>query len=393
MTSRKVKWLSLILAAAMTLSFSGCSNGSDDSSSESSDVSGGEEQIKPHKIGYIFRESVETDSLASQLLEQSIRASNRSSTDICYIDNVSLTDFEKAVKKLSDAGCTDIVSCSSAYANIVQSVARNYLDLNFTSFGDLDGGYNVSGYTELSYQGAYIAGFAAEFNSVAKKIGVVVDPGLYGAVATVNAVELGAQLNPDGGATVYAAAAEFDGEIENAVDALLGKGCDVIVCYTNSKHSADYCEAKGVKFVGCLDYREHESEYPHMLMYYYCLRDSYFLAQFKAMKMGTWELSTYLGDISNGIVQISPVTENKDVAKEGTQKLVDALVPHLTDGSAVVFRGPLKDTNNNVKYLETDIMTDRQIEDMDWYVHGVEVIGNFREPQTDLPTNDLEIKE
>lgn len=390
MTSRRIKWLSVILAAVMALSFSGCSNGSDDSS-ESSDVSGSEEQIKEHKIGYIFRESADTDSIASQLLQQSVRASNRSGTDICYIENVSLIDFEKAVKKLSDAGCTDIVACSPAYANLVQSVAQKYLDLNFTSFGDLNGAFNISGYAELPYQGAYVAGFAAEFNSVAKKIGVVVDPGLYCAVATVNAVELGAQLNPDGGATVYAAAAELDGEIENAVDALLGKGCDVIVCYTNSEHSADYCEAKGVKFVGCLDYRERENEYSHMLMYFYCLRDSYFLAQFKSMKMGTWELSTYLGDISNGIVQISPVKEN--VAKDGTQKLIDALVPHLTDGSAQVFRGPLKDTAGNVKYLGTDVMTDRQIEEMDWYVKGVEVIGNFREPQTDLPTNDLEIKE
>lgn len=393
MTSRRIKWLSLILAAVMTLSFSGCSKGTgDDSSSESSDVSGSEDdKIKEHKIGYIFRESAETDSFASQLLEQSIRASNRSGMDICYIENVSLTDFENAVKKLSDAGCTDIVACSPAYANLVQSVAQKYLDLSFTSFGDLNGGFNISGYAELPYQGAYVAGFAAEFNSPAKKIGVVVDPGLYGAVATVNAVELGAQLNPDGGATVYAAAAELDGEIENAVDALLEKGCDVIVCYTNSKHSADYCEAKGVKFIGCLDYSDSESEYSNMLMYFYCLRDSYFLAQFKAMKMGTWELSTYLGDISNGIVQISPVTES--VAKDGTQKLTDALVPHLTDGSAKVFKGPLKDTAGNVKYLETDTMTDREVENMSWYVQGVEVIGNFREPQTNIPPNDLEIKE
>lgn len=393
MTSRRTKWLSVILAAVMALSFSGCTNGTgDDSSSESSDVSGSEdEQIEERKIGYIFRESVNSNSFASQILRQSIRASNRSSMDICYIENVSLTDFEDAVKKLSEAGCTDIVACSPAYANILSSVARNYLDLSFTSFGDLDGGFNINGYCELPYQGAYVAGFVAEFNSKAKKLGIVVDPGLYGAVATVNAVELGAQLNPDGGAPVYAAAAEADDEIEKAVDALLDKGCDVIVCYTNSEHSADYCESKGVKFIGCLDYSERENEYTNMLMYFYCLRDSYFLAQFKSMKMGTWEMSTYLGDISNGIVQISPAMEN--AANDGTQKLIDALVPHLTDGSAQIFRGPLKDTEDNIKYLETDLMTDREVANMTWYVKGVEVIGNFREPQTDLPKNPLEIKE
>lgn len=392
MTSKKIKWLAAVLTLTMTISFAGCTRGTgDDSSSESSDVSGsGDEQIAPHKVGYIFRENVESNSFAAQLCQQRERASNRSSVDTCYIENVSLTDFEEAVKKLSAAGCTDIVSCSPTYANMLDSVAKNYLDLNFISFGDLNGGLNISAYSELPYQGAYIAGFAAEFNSKEKKIGVVADTGLTGAVAVVNAVKLGSQLNPDGGATVYAAGAEHDNEIEKAIDALLEKGCDVIVCYTDSGHSADYCESKGVKFVGCLDYSDRESEYSNMLMYFYCLRDSYFLAQFKAMKMGMWENSSYIGDMSNGIVQVSSAMK---AANDGTQKLIDALVPYITDGTAQVFKGPLKDTAGNVKYLETDIMSDMEVANMNWYVQGVEIVGNYRTPQTDIPSNSLEIKE
>ena len=49
-------------------------------------------------------------------------------------------------------------------------------------------------------------------------------------------------------------------------------------------------------------------------------------------------------------------------------------------------------TNGNVKYLETDIMNDNQIAAMDWYVQGVEVIGNFRKAQTDVAPNNFEIK-
>lgn len=391
MTSKKIKWerlLAAVLSVTLMFGFTGCSNGNDDSSSDSSDVSGDDEQIEVHKVGYIFRENIEDGGFAAQMCEQRERASNRSSVDTCYIDNVTLTDFEGAVQALSAAGCTDIVSCSPAYANVVNSVAKKYLDLNFISFGSLDGGINVSAYSESLYQGAYVAGLVANFNSNAKKIGVVADAGLADVVAVVNAVELGSQINQDGGATVYAAGAEKDKDIAKAIDALVDKGCDVIVCYTNSGYSADYCQKKGVKFIGCLDYSENETEYSNMLMYFYCRRDSYFLAQFKSMKLGSRDTASYIGDMSNGIVEVSPALN----AADGTQHLIDALVPYLTSGTAFVFRGPLKDTEDNIKYLETEVMTDYQIANMNWYVKGVETIGNFRETQSEIKPNNFEIK-
>ena len=394
MTSKRSKWmlfLSAVLSLTMTLGFTGCSNGTgDESSSESSDVSGGEEDpIEYHKVGYIFREKVSGGGFAAQICEQRERASNRSSMETCYIDGVTLTDFEEAVKTLSEAGCTDIVSCSPAYANILRTVAKNYMDLNFISFGAITDGINISAYSEAMYQGAYVAGLVAEFNSNAKKIGVVADPALSNMVAVVNAVELGSQINQDGGATVYVAGAEENDDIEKAIDALIGKGCDVIVCYTESNHSAEYCEKKGVEFIGCLDYSERENEYSKMLMYFYCQRDSYFLAQFKSMKMGMWTTQEYIGDMSNSIVNVSSALKE---ASDGSQELIEALVPYITSGAALVFRGPLKDTNDNFKYLENEILTDAEIAAMNWYVHGVEAVGDFREPNTTIAPSNLEIK-
>lgn len=392
MTSKKIRWgklLSAILAVIITLGAAGCSSGTDESS-DSSDISDSEvEHAEPHKVGYIFRESVAEGGFAGQMCEQRERASNRSSMDTCYIENVKIGEFEDAVKALADDGCTDIVACSHTYASIVNSVAKKYLDLNFICFGSLNSSMNCSAYSEAPYQGAYVAGLAANFNSKAKKIGVVTDPGLPDAVAVINAVELGSQINQDGGAVVFAAAAQKDKEIKQAIDALLERGCDVIVCYTNSPYSADYCQEKGVKFIGCLDYDENFNEYTNMLMYFYCRRDSYFLAQFKSMAMDTRDTMPYMGDMSNGIVNVSAALEK---AANGTQHLIDALVPYLTAGTAQVFRGPLKDTEGNLKYLETDVMSDREIANMSWYVQGVTTIGDFREMNTDIPENDFVIK-
>lgn len=394
MTSRKkgslwLRFLAAFLVLTMTVVFTGC-NSESESSSESSDVSGDEnEQLEPHKVGYIFREEVDFGGFAKQICEQRLRASNRSGVETCYIDGVTITDFENAVKALSDEGCTDIVSCSSVFVNVLNSVAKKYLDLNFISFGAITEGVNVSAYSESPYQGAYIAGLVANFNSKVKKIGVVTDPSLPDAVAVVNAVELGAEITQDGGSIVYAAGAEMNNEIERAIDALIGKGCDVIVCYTNSPHSEDYCEKRGVKFIGCLDYSEREHDYSKMLMYFYCQRDSYFLAQFKSMKMDNWSTTEYIGDMSNSIVNVSSAM---DICDDGTQALIDTLVPYLTSGAAVVFRGPLKDNTGVVKYLETDILTEQEIANMNWLVKGVEQVGDFRTQNGSLIPSDFEIE-
>ena len=382
--------LAAALAVTMTLGFAGCTNGDDDSSSDSSETSdGGEEKIENHKVGYIFREDASKNGFAAQLREQRERASNRTSVETCYIDNVTLTDFENAVKALADNGCTDIVSCSPAYTNVLNSAAKKYLDLNFISFGALNGNINVSAYSEATYQGAYIAGLVANFNSSAKKIGVVADPGLTSAVAVVNAAALGTELDQDGGATVYAAGAESDSEIEKAIDALTDKGCDVIICYTNSAHSAEYCEKKKIKFIGNLDYSEEESKFSNMLMYFCCRRDSYFLAQFKSMKLGTNEADDFIGDMSNGTVMVSPALKAAD---DGTQKLIDAIEPYVSNGSAIVFKGPIKDAEGNVKLLESDELSDGEILGMNWYVEHVETIGDFRRTQTDIKPNKFTIK-
>lgn len=79
--------------------------------------------------------------------------------------------------------------------------------------------------------------------------------------------------------------------------------------------------------------------------------------------------------------------------KEGTQQTRDALIPKLSAGGENIFKGELMDNNGVVKYMQGVKMTEREINNMDWYVRGVEIVGNFREPQTNLPTNNFEIKE
>lgn len=386
MVSRWLKRIAVLMALCMTITLAGCNRESEDSSSDSSGTSEVEETY--HKVGYIFYGDADTNGFSGQMNLQRVKAANRSGMETCYIDNVTVTDFEKAVKALVTAGCTEIVSGDAVFTNTLDSIAKKYMNINFINYGSTSSPANVSCYTELTYQGAYVAGMVAAYNSDKQKIGIVGDPNLLMNNATINAAALGMQIVFQN-ATLYAANASHDNEIEDAVDALLDNGVDVVICATASPHSADYCEQKGVKYIGSRDYRGMEEEHPNMLMYYCCRRDSYFLAQFKQMQLDTWMPEEFIGSMSNDIVVVSDALN----AKEDTQKTIDALKPRIVSGDAYIFRGELKDTSDSVRIMQSDYMSDAQIAAMDWYVKGVEYLGSFRSLQSELPPNSFEVKE
>lgn len=389
--SKWIKRLAVLLALCMLCCFTGCDGSGDQSSDLSSDSSDvGTEPKNYRKVGYIFSGDADEEfSFTWQMNQQRIMASNRCSMDTCYIDKVSIMDFETAVKKLAAEGCTEIVAASSNFTNIARSVSSKYMNLHFIVYGATASGSNLAAYTENVYQGAFVAGTVAAYNSETRKIGIVRDTDLLYNYAVVNAVALGAQRHVFKDATVYVAAAHEDSEIDKAISALIDKKCDVIICYTSSPRSAKYCQSRGVKFISNIDFSGHEDKYSNMLMYFYCKRDSYFLSQFKKMQMDQWSAENFTGNMGNGTVMTSKAIGD---SKADTQLLIDKLNPYISSGAAYIFDGEIIDNSNIVRYLQNSEMSYSEIYSMDWYVRGVESVGNFREIQQHFPENSFEVK-
>ncbi len=388
LTSKLIKILSIILCGFLVLGLAGCENGNSDSGS-SSDI--GEEETKSIKVGYIFRRDADADGFSGQINAQRKNAVKNcgGKVETYYIDNVAVADFESAVKALYSYGCEVIVSCSSTYTNVLSSIASRYMNISFINFGSLGlGTANVTSYVEDYYQGAYIAGTIAAYNSKNSKIGIVCDGNMHGIYPIVNAAAMGMR-NVYKSAEMCVVGATADNEIEEAVDALTAEGCDVIICYTESPHSADYCEQKGVKFIGSLDYSSNEDDYENMIMYFYSKRDSFFLAKFKELQFDEWETAPYQGTMANGLINVS---EALPKAKEKTQDIIDSLAPVITSGQLYIFKGEIRDINGIVKYMQKDILTEEEIYALNWYVQGVKVVGNFRRPNENPVPNNFEIK-
>lgn len=394
MTSRWHKALAALLALCMTAGIAGCSGG-ESSETDTTDTAQtaqtgetSETESEEVKVGYIFHGDAKTDGVSGEMNAQRILAGTHSSVETMYIDNVSITDFEKAVQTLANAGCSYIVSESPVYKNVLSSTAGKYMNINFIAYGTNVRSANIAAYTEEIFQGAYVAGMVAAYNSESEKIGVVADTDLLYPIPVINAAALGMQLVYSD-AEVVAAFATADDEIETAVNALKNDGCDVIICYTESRRAAQLCEEKGIKFIDSVDHGSDYSDYGNMLMYFGCGRSSYYLSQYKKMTMDTWEGDTFTGTMANGTVTVSDALP---AAKDGTQDIIGALVPKVTGGLAYIFNGELKDINGSVKYLKGDYMSAAEIYNMDWYVYGVRLLGNYRQPVTDLTENSFEIQ-
>ena len=393
MTAGWLKKLSAMLALCVMIGcFSGC-NG--DSTQQSATAETGEagtsevEQEEIIKVGYIFMGECDEPGATMDANEQRLAAAMHTDVQSCYIDNVTITDFSKAVDKLVEAGCTYIVSANSRYTNILTEVAGKNMNINFISYGARIRTVNVYSYTDQMYEGAYVAGMAAAYNSTSEKIGIVVDPQMIYPVASINAAALGTQLVYSD-ATLYTAHATDNNEIHDAVDALTAKGCDVIISYTESAETVEYCEKKGIKVVGNLDYSHTAKDYDNLLMYFYTDHDSFYLAQFKQMDLDTWEPETYVGTLGNGAVAVSAAQK---CAKDGTQDIIDALVPKIATGEGYIFSGELKNTAGNVILQQAKTLEPAEVYAMDWYVLGVDSsVGTFIQQKTELEINDFEIK-
>lgn len=229
---------------------------------------------------------------------------------------------------------------------------------------------------------------AAAYNSESEKIGLIADPDMLYAIPVVNAAALGMQLVYKD-AELSAAFATQNDEVEAAVKALSNKGCDVIICYAETEMAQDCCEKAGIKYISSLDCSADAAERDNLLMYFNANYESFFLSQYKQMALKTWITDAYVGTTANGCINVSAACS---AAKDGTQDILSALLPKISSGSAYIFEGQLKDTSGTVRYMKNTAMTESEIYSMSWYVEGVSILDNFRQPITDIPENDFVVK-
>ena len=353
----KKKILALVLALAMVLGLAAC--GSSGSGSGSGSQSGSQTSNSDFKVGAIYINKKSDTAGYTYAHHTGITKAMKElgmdpETQLVIVDQVPEDDTQvgAAVDTLVGEGCSIIFGISFGYLNEMEVKAQEYPDVIFshaTGFKSNDTNYN--NYFGRIYQARYLAGIAAGLKSLEtgnNNIGYVsaYDTEYAETCSGINGFTLGVQaVNPN--ATVYVKElgtwTDEVNEYAFAEELIKSYGCGVIAQHCDSAQPQLAAEKAGQ--FGCGHNSDMTADAPaaHLTAPVWNWDVYYKLAIQTAMecesadqfveKMGG---PAYYGGLNEGMVDVSPLSEN---CAAGTQDAIDQVKALIASGEWDVFSG------------------------------------------------------
>lgn len=351
------KILALVLALAMVLGLAAC--GSSGSGSGSSSQSGSQTSNSDFKVGAIYiNKKSDTAGYTYAHHTGITKAMKELGMDpekqLVIVDQVPEDDTQvgAAVDTLVGEGCSIIFGISFGYLNEMEVKAQEYPDVIFshaTGFKSNDTNYN--NYFGRIYQARYLAGIAAGLKSLEtgnNNIGYVsaYDTEYAETCSGINGFTLGVQaVNPN--ATVYVKElgtwTDEVNEYAFAEELIKSYGCGVIAQHCDSAQPQLAAEKAGQFGCGYNSDMTADAPAAHLTAPVWNWDVYYKLAIQTAMecesadqfveKMGG---PAYYGGLNEGMVDVSPLSEN---CAAGTQDAIDQVKALIASGEWDVFSG------------------------------------------------------
>ena len=351
------KILALVLALAMVLGLAAC--GSSGSGSGSGSQSGSQTSDSDFKVGAIYINK-KSDTAGNTYAHHTgiTKAMKELGMDpekqLVIVDQVPEDDTQvgAAVDTLVGEGCSIIFGISFGYLNEMEVKAQEYPDVIFshaTGFKSNDTNYN--NYFGRIYQARYLAGIAAGLKSLEtgnNNIGYVsaYDTEYAETCSGINGFTLGVQaVNPN--ATVYVKElgtwTDEVNEYAFAEELIKSYGCGVIAQHCDSAQPQLAAEKAGQFGCGYNSDMTADAPAAHLTAPVWNWDVYYKLAIQTAMecesadqfveKMGG---PAYYGGLNEGMVDVSPLSEN---CAAGTQDAIDQVKALIASGEWDVFSG------------------------------------------------------
>lgn len=305
---------------------------------------------------------------------------NLNLSDDQVIRKINITDTDAAATKtaieecIAD-GCKIIFGTSWGYMDTMAELADKYPDVIFShGTGYKNNGKNMNNYFGRIYQARYLAGVAAGLKTKTNKIGYVAAMDNTNSEVTggINAFAMGIEsVNPEAKVYVKVTNSWFSPDLEKqAAEALLAMDCDVIGQHCDTTAPQLAAEAKGVWGCGYNSDMTKDAPKAHLTAPVWNW-GVYYTQAAKAAMEGTWTNENYFGGMDDGLVDISPLSEN---CAEGTAEAIEEARAAIVDGTNKIFAGELYDNQGNKVCGEGEVISDADITgNMTWYYRNVEV--------------------
>lgn len=298
----------------------------------------GEQHIISYESGENTKAPEKSPEIAAESIKATLLLPDTANAKGCMSD-AHATAFEAAAAELgiesytaygvipedSESATKDanvIFGSSYEYMNPLDEAARENTDKLYACFG----GYkynstNYANYYTAIYEAQYLAGIAAGTNSESGKIGIISEYSSEypDSAAEINSFAIGARtVNSEAEIFVHSLGSRSDtSKAKQYTEDLIAKGCDIISIQCNTSAPAEAAAAKGAKYIG---YGTDMSGEGCLTSVVWNLKD-YYKSALTSASDGTWAAGNYYGNLADGAVSLSPLSED---AGPETQPRIDS---------------------------------------------------------------------
>jgi basic membrane protein A len=313
------------------------------------------------EIGWTKQHSLGVDAIKAALGEK---------VKVTVIDNIFMPqDAERVFRELAASGNNLIFGTSFSHGTPMQKVAPRFPNVAFEHCSGIVHLKNLGTFEAKYYEGTFVAGAAAGHMSKSGRIGFIGGFPIPDIVGPANALLLGAQsVNKAATCNTIFLNSWFDpGKEKEAANTLVSQGCDVICSMTDTATGVQVAGEKGVWSIGYASDMSKFGSNKHLTAFTLDWSSIYVDAA-KAVAAGTWKATERWLGLSAGVVKMSPYN---DAIPADVQAKLKQLEADIAAGKVHPYAGELKDQGGAVKVAAGQVLSDKDIRAMNWFVAGM----------------------
>ena len=330
-------------------------------------------QDDPYKVGFVYVGPVGDHGWTYQhdQARQDLVEKFGDKVKTTYVESVPEgADAERVINQLVQSGHDMIFTTSFGFMNPTIKVAKRFPNVLFEHATGYKRAENVSTYAGRFYEGRYPIGVMAGRMTESNTIGYIAPFPIPEVVRGINAFTKGLHsVNPDAQVKIIYVNTWYDpGKEREAAETLVAQGVDVLVQHTDSAAPMQLAEEKGLTAFG---QASDMSPFGPTAQATAIVDDwsAYYIERVQAAMDGSWKSQDVWGGLDSGMVQLSAFGPKvpEDVAKEAEQ-----IVEDIKSGKLVIFQGPIKDNEGQVRIAEGEAASDEDLLSMNWYIEGID---------------------
>jgi basic membrane protein A len=292
-----------------------------------------------------------------------------------FIENVAEgPDAERVITQLAQSGHELIFTTSFGYMNPTLKVAKRFPNVKFEHATGYKQAANVGTYFDRIYEARYLTGVVAGYMTKTNIVGYIGAFPIPEVVRGINAFTLGLRsVKPDAVVKVVWVNTWFDPAKEReAANSLIDQKADIITFHTDSPAAVQAAEDAGIYAVGYHSDMSAFGPKAHLTAAVHNW-NGFYVKKVQAVLDGTWKADDVWEGIGSGMTEIAPF--NKAVPEDVVNK-VNALSKQIAAKTFHPFTGPIKDQSGKLILAEGEVMQDKDLLGMSYYVQGVD--GNLK---------------